>query len=146
MSRLAAVTGGTGFLGRYVVSALAAAGWRVRILARRRADHPQLSGLSLEVVAGDLSDRRALCELSDGAEVIIHAAGLVKARTARAFQDVNIGGTANLAAAVKHGGAAARVLLVSSMAAREPQLSDYARTKRLSEEALAAGLGPRSDW
>lgn len=146
MSRLAAVTGGTGFLGRYVVSALAAAGWRVRILARGNADHPQLSELRLESVRGDLSDRRALGELVEGAEVVIHVAGLIRARTAGDFRQVNVGGTANLAAAVRDRGAGARVLMVSSIAAREPQLSAYAQTKRAGEEQLTALLGTRSDW
>lgn len=146
MPRLAAVTGGTGFLGRYVVSALAAAGWRVRVLARRPIAHPQLAELRLEAVAGDLSDRRALSELVDGADVVIHVAGLIKARSAAAFRDVNVGGTGNVAAAIKDRGTAARVLMVSSIAAREPQLSAYARTKRAGEELLADVLGPRSNW
>lgn len=146
MPRLAAVTGGTGFLGRYVVSALATAGWRVRILARRPIDHPQLAELKLEAVAGDLADRRALRELVDGADAVIHVAGLIRARSAAAFRDVNVGGTINLAAAIKDGGAAARILMVSSIAAREPQLSAYAQTKRTGEESLADVLGPRSDW
>jgi nucleoside-diphosphate-sugar epimerase len=143
---LAAVTGGTGFLGRYVVSALAAAGWRVRLLARKRAGHPQLAGLDLQVIAGDLSDGRALRELVAGAEVVIHVAGLIKARTAAEFREVNVGGSANLAAAVKDRGAGARVLMVSSIAAREPRLSTYAQTKREGEEQLTAVLGARSDW
>jgi 2-alkyl-3-oxoalkanoate reductase len=146
MPRLVAITGGTGFLGRYVVSALAAAGWRVRILARKRADHPQLAELKLEAVSGDLSDRRALSELVDGADLVIHAAGLIKARTATAFRDVNVGGTVNLVSVVKNLRKATRVLMVSSIAAREPHVSAYAQTKRAGEEMLAAVLGPRSDW
>jgi 2-alkyl-3-oxoalkanoate reductase len=146
MPRLAAVTGGTGFLGRYVVSALAAAGWHVRILARKRVDHPQLAELRLEAVSGDLSDKRALCALVDGADVVIHAAGLIKARTATAFREVNVDGSVNLASAVKNLGRGTRVLMVSSIAAREPQVSAYAQTKRAGEEMLAVVLGPRSDW
>ena len=146
MPRLAAVTGGTGFLGRYVVSTLAAAGWHVRVLARKPADHPQLAGLRLETVRGDLSQGRALRELVDGVDVVIHVAGLIKARTAGAFQEVNVGGTVNLASAVKDRGARCRLVMVSSIAAREPQLSDYARTKRAGEEALAGVLGSRSEW
>lgn len=146
MARLAAVTGATGFLGRYLVGALASAGWRVRILARRRPDHPQLAHLELEVVCGDLSDRRALRELVDGADTVIHAAGLIKAPSGAAFQQVNVGGTVNLANAIKDVREVGRVLLVSSMAAREPQLSAYARSKRAGEDALAALLGPHYNW
>jgi len=128
MSRIVAITGATGFLGRYIVRAFADSGWRVRILARQPIDHPQLVGLQLEVVLGDLSNQQALRTLVDGADVIVHAAGLIKARTPAAFEAVNVGGTANLAHAIEERGSIARVLLVSSMAAREPELSTYART------------------
>lgn len=145
MARLAAVTGATGFLGRHLVSALAGAGWRVRILARRSPDHPQLDGIALETVPGDLSDRRALCTLVDGADVVVHAAGLIRARNAAAFRRVNVDGTAHLARVIRENGRSLRVLLVSSIAAREPQLSAYARTKRAGEAALLSALGG-FDW
>jgi 2-alkyl-3-oxoalkanoate reductase len=143
MSRFVAITGATGFLGRYIVRAFADSGWRVRILARQPIDHPQLAGLQLEVVSGDLSNQQALRELVDGADVIVHAAGLIKARTPAAFEAVNVGGTANLARAIEERGVIARVLLVSSMAAREPELSTYARTKRAAEQLLMAALNRR---
>jgi nucleoside-diphosphate-sugar epimerase len=145
MNRLVAITGATGFFGRYIVAAFAARGWRVRILARQPVDHPQLAGLPLDVVLGDLSDRQALRTLVDGADVIVHAAGLIKARTAAAFEAVNIRGTANLARAIEERQVTARVLLVSSMAAREPELSTYARTKRAAEQLLMAVLSRRCD-
>lgn len=146
MSRLVAITGATGFLGRYIVSAFATGGWRVRILARQPIDHPQLAGLQLDVVSGDLSNKQALGALVDGADAIVHAAGLIKASSAAAFEAVNVYGTANLARAIEERGVAARVLLVSSMAAREPRLSSYARTKRAAEELLMTVLSPRCDW
>jgi nucleoside-diphosphate-sugar epimerase len=143
MSRVVAITGATGFLGRYIVRAFAGSGWRVRILARQPIDHPQLADLQLEVVLGDLSNRQALRALVDGADVIVHAAGLIKARTPAAFEAVNVGGTANLAHAIEERGSIARVLLVSSMAAREPELSTYARTKRAAEQLLRTLLNRR---
>jgi len=146
MSRLVAITGGTGFFGRYIATALATGSWRLRILARQPVAHPQLAGLQMEVVLGDLSDRRALRALVDGADTIIHAAGLIKASSAAAFEAVNVQGTANLARAIDERKVTARVLLVSSMAAREPQLSAYARTKRAAENVLMAVLSRRCDW
>jgi 2-alkyl-3-oxoalkanoate reductase len=146
MSRLAAVTGATGFLGRYVVRALAASGWRVRLLARRPVDHPQLADLELEIVRGDLADGRALRALVEGADAVVHAAGLIKARSAADFRAVNVAGASELAAAIRDAAPAARVLMVSTLAAREPHLSHYARTKRAGEEMLIGGLGRRSAW
>jgi len=144
MSRLAAITGATGFLGRYIVRAVAARGWRVRVLARQRIDHPQFTGLEFDAVPGDLSDPQALRTLVDGADVIIHAAGLIKARSAAAFEAVNVVGTGNLAQAIAQSGSSPRVLLVSSMAAREPALSSYARTKRAAEQSLSTTLHRRA--
>lgn len=146
MTRLAAVTGATGFLGRYIVRALTLAGWRVRILTRQRIDHPQLCGLKLEAVVGDLSNRRVLRALVDGADAVIHAAGLIKARTATDFWAVNVGGTANLAMAITDGKPVSRVLMVSSIAARERHLSTYAQTKRTGEEVLTSIIRHRSAW
>ena len=139
-----AVTGGTGFLGRYIVRALAARGHRPRLLCRHRPVHPQLADLDFEVVAGDLDDRAALDRLLSGADAIVHAAGLVAARTRATFNAVNVAGTAGIAEAAKRTGA--RFILMSSMAARAPHLSDYARSKADGEAIAESILGPPRDW
>jgi nucleoside-diphosphate-sugar epimerase len=141
---VAAVTGGTGFLGRTIVAVLAAAGWKVRLLTRRAPLHPLLSEIPLELVIGDLGDSDALRRLVAGASVVIHAAGLVKARSAGDFFEVNAAGTRRLAEAVAQYAVAARFVLISSQAARQPHLSAYAASKRAGEDAAAAVLGSLS--
>jgi len=146
MKGLVAVTGATGFLGRYIVRTLIQQGWRVRILARHYPVHEQFSDLEFEAIPGDLSDDGALCALVHNADWVVHAAGLIKARDARAFQAVNVQGTANLVAAINAGVTRSRLLLVSSMAAREAHLSPYAATKRAAEEVVRTSLGPKHQW
>lgn len=140
--RLAAVTGATGFLGRRLVRSLADDGWEVRVLARRDPIHSGWRGLEPEVVIGDLADRAALERLCRGAAVLVHAAGLIKARSAAAFAAVNEAGARRAAAAADRAGVG-HMLLVSSLAAREPRLSDYAASKRAGEAAATAILGER---
>lgn len=140
MARLAAVTGATGFLGRQIVRALADSGWRVRILSRRDPIDPLWRGIDLEVVPGDLRDEAALARLCAGADVVIHTAGLVKARDRAAFDAVNVEGARRVAQAavgVPH------VVLVSSLSAREPSLSHYSASKHAGELAMAEVLGAR---
>lgn len=142
---LAALTGGTGFLGRHVVRALVGAGWRVRLLARRDPFHPQLADLSVEVVLGDLDDVGALDRLVDGADAVIHAAGAIKARNPAQFVRVNAEGSARLAARLAATAPRARFVLVSSLAARAPELSPYAATKRAGE-AHATTAASGASW
>ncbi|MEM7270771.1 MAG: SDR family NAD(P)-dependent oxidoreductase [Pseudomonadota bacterium] len=133
MSRLAAVTGGSGFLGRHVIRALAEAGWRVRILSRREPDLPELADISFEVVRGALEDEPSLAALTADADAVIHIAGLVKARDKAAFFEANEAGAGRVAKAAASGG---RFILISSMAAREPRLSAYAASKLAGETAV----------
>lgn len=142
MRPLAALTGGTGFLGRHTIRALHDAGWDVRILARRTPDLPELSDLTCEVVKGDLANAAALRALCDCAHAVIHIAGVVKARDRAAFMAANATGTAAVAAAWREAAPGAHFVHVSSMAARAPHLSDYAASKRAGEDALA---GP-GEW
>ncbi len=141
---VAALTGGTGFFGRYIAQALAAAGWRVRLLTRSAPIHPQLAAIPLELVLGDLGDRIALSRLVSGARVVIHAAGLVKARSEACFFTVNRDGARNLAESVARQAEPPRFIMISSLAARAPALSAYAASKRTGEEAIAGTLGSLS--
>lgn len=142
MSRpLAALTGGTGFLGRAVTVALDRAGWQVRLLVRRYPVHEQLRDVDVELVPGGLEDEAALRQLVRGAELVVHAAGLTKAVDRAQFFAVNAGGSARLAAAIRQAAPGARTIALSSLAARVPSLSAYAASKQAGEAAmLGAGL------
>ena len=135
-----ALTGGTGFLGPHIAEALKSAGWRVRYLSRRaRAGLPPGDA----AVQGGLDDTAALDALLDGADLLVHAAGAIKAASDAEFFRVNRDGSRNLAAAVKRQGRELPVVVVSSLAAREPGLSAYAASKRAGEDAFVdAGLAP----
>ena len=87
MGRLVAVTGATGFVGPHLVAALARRGWKIRLLVRRWSPLPSLAGVEADLVLGDLSDEAALKRLVAGADTVIHAAGLIKARQPSGFHD-----------------------------------------------------------
>ena len=138
MTKLVAVTGVTGFVGPHLVAALARRGFRLRLLVRRWSPLPSLEDVAADMVLGDLSDEAALKRLVSGADAVVHAAGLIKARRPSDFMTVNRDGTALLSALAPD----ARFLLLSSLAAREPQLSPYAASKRAAEEVVAGRSGP----
>jgi len=143
--RRAALTGATGFLGLHLLPALLQADFQVRILARGEPPAGPWDGLPFETVRGGLEDPDALAELVRDADLVVHAAGLIKARKPAAFFAVNRDGTAALAAATRRVAPKARFLFVSSLAAREPQLSDYAASKRQAEAAAQAAFADAPD-
>jgi 2-alkyl-3-oxoalkanoate reductase len=138
MAKLVAITGATGFVGPHLVAALARHGWTFRLLLRRWTPLPSLPGVEAEVVWGDLADEASLKRLVAGADAVVHAAGLIKARQAIDFDRVNRDGTARLSALAPD----IPFLLLSSLAAREPQLSPYAASKRAAEEVVVRRSGP----
>jgi nucleoside-diphosphate-sugar epimerase len=138
MTRLVAVTGATGFIGPTLVSALTRRGFKLRLLVRRWSPLPSLAGVKAELVLGDLMDEGALKRLVEGADAVVHAAGLIKARRASDFMMVNRDGTALLSAFTPD----IRLVLLSSLAAREPHLSPYAASKRAAEEVVSGRSGP----
>lgn len=141
----AAITGGTGFLGRFIVAALHRAGFTLRMLVRQDPVHPLLADVRPELVLGDLRDAAALARLVAGADVVIHAAGLIKARDRAGFFAVNEGGSALVGHAVATHAPGARLLVISSQAATQPHLSHYAASKRAGEGAAIGAYGG-GDW
>jgi nucleoside-diphosphate-sugar epimerase len=132
-----AVTGGTGFVGRALIDRALAEGCEVRALARKQ----QPERRDVEWIAGDLDDTAALAKLTAGAEAVIHVAGLVNA-DAEAFERCNVAGTlAVIEAAIAAG--VPRLVLVSSLSAREPELSAYGASKLRAEKLVAASA---LDW
>lgn len=140
---LVALTGATGFIGQRLVPLLAADGWQVRLLLRRDPVRSEWRGVQPQVVAGDLGDAVALRQLVEGADAVVHVAGLIKATRRRHYYRINHEGSVALADAVLAAAPAARFLHVSTIAAREPGLSHYAGSKRAGEDAVLERLGQR---
>src|SRR5256885_11407450 len=138
------VTGGTGYLGRAVVRALAARGHAVVVFARGATR----SGLPGTLVDGDVRDRAALERAAAGCDALRHSAALVSIwRRRRAdFDDVNVGGLRNaMAVAAAH--KIPRVLYTSSFVALPPhggttpiEANDYQRTKLAADRAADAAV------
>ncbi len=140
---LVAVTGASGFIGRHLVAELLDAGFAVRALMRRQPDDPLVESADLEVISGGLEDAPALTRLVSGVDAVVHLAGVIKAGSRQAYLSVNRDGTERLAAQVRDAAPEAHFLHVSSLAAREPQLSDHAASKRAGEGAARSVLGDR---
>lgn len=136
--RVLAMTGATGFVGGATMRQATAAGWHVRALTRR----PQPARDGVTWIAGALDRPDALTEMAAGSDVVMHIAGVVNVPTRAAFEAGNATATAHVIDAARNAGVT-RFVHVSSLAAREPALSDYGWSKEGAEAAVtASGL----DW
>jgi dihydroflavonol-4-reductase len=149
----ALVTGATGFVGAAVARALDAAGWQVRVLARRGSERSNLGALAVEVVEGDLTDVSSLEPALAGCEGLFHVAADYRlgARDPTPLYRTNVEGTRNILNAARTANVA-RIVYTSSVATigippdgspgdeRTPvtlnnMIGHYKRSKFLAEEA-----------
>ncbi|SEL63099.1 NAD-dependent epimerase/dehydratase family protein [Nitrosovibrio tenuis] len=130
--QLVAVTGATGFIGRILLQSLIKEGWKVRALTRRH----QTDNESTQWVKGDLDDLDALRALVKDVSAVVHCAGQVRGNSLQDFVHTNVAGTRNLVSTSIQQDSPPRFLLISSLAAREPELSWYATSKRMAEQLV----------
>ncbi|MGL6196761.1 MAG: NAD-dependent epimerase/dehydratase family protein [Thermoguttaceae bacterium] len=92
------VTGGGGFLGRYIVEMLLQRGDEVRIFGR--GAYPELEQLGAEIFKGDVRDKKSVSAACEGIECVFHTAALpgIQCRW-EPFFAVNVFGTMNILAA-----------------------------------------------
>lgn len=131
--RTLAVTGGTGFMGAHLLRIAREQGYELRALTR--GWRPPEDGI--EWVEGALDRPDSLLKLCTGADAIVHIAGLINAPDRAGFDAVNVGGTAAMIDSARKAGVK-RFIHISSLAAREPELSDYGWSKAKSERLVAA--------
>lgn len=105
------------------------------MLVRNPSQASHLLALGCELVPGDLHDPDALRQLVAATRALLHCAGAVRGRDYADFARTNVEGTAQLLAALPTQNAPVLVML-SSLAAREPQLSWYSRSKSEAEQLL----------
>ncbi|CAO4165423.1 NAD-dependent epimerase/dehydratase family protein [Methylorubrum populi] len=154
--KLIALTGATGFIGRHLLRALSARGYRVRVLLRRPVEVPE--GASGAVV-GDLARPMNMAAALTGVDAVVHSAGLAHAMSGAPeddFRSSNTEATRHLAEAAQRAKVGRFVFLSSIRAQSGPSATipvsetdapaptdAYGRSKLAAEQALAEiGL----DW
>lgn len=138
MSAVLAITGGTGFVGQAVLETALSQGHTVRALTRREQEPRD----GVHWVRGTLSDPDALEELVSGADAVIHIAGLTNTPDITEFETANVAGTQKVLNAADKA-RIKRLVLVSSLSAREPKLSAYGASKARAETLVEAS---KLDW
>src|SRR5687768_7708179 len=125
-ARSVLVTGASGFIGSHLVRRVSARGCQVTCFVRGIRGANPLTSAGAQQITGDVTDRasvaRALAAAS--ADIVFHAAGLVRAVRARDFGRVNEAGVENVAAACAERPNPPVLVVISSLAAAGPCLAD----------------------
>jgi uncharacterized protein YbjT (DUF2867 family) len=129
-----AITGGTGFIGRYLAQRLATEGHEVVLLARNERDNA-INASRMRFVAGDLSNVTVLAEAFSGCHAVAHCAGINREVGAQTYQRVHVDATHNVVAAAKQAGVR-KLVLMSFLRARANCGSPYHESKWAAEEIV----------
>jgi NADH dehydrogenase len=136
--RLATVFGGSGFIGRHVVRALAREGWRVRVAVRR----PDLAGFlrplgavgQIEAVQANLRYPESVRAAIEGADAVVNAAGVKRQSGRQTYQAVHVLGAGEIARAAATLSVGALVH-ISGIGADAASSNPYIASKGLGEAA-----------
>lgn len=135
----ALVTGANGFLGSHLTEFLLERGWRVRCLVRETSDLRWLPRDRVELVFGEVTRPETLAPAVQGAEVVFHTAGVVRAPRPADYDRVNEFGAGNMArAAASAENRPRRLVLVSSLAAGGPSPRGHPRDENMADKPLGA--------
>ncbi len=112
-----ALTGGTGFIGRYLARQLREADHEVVAVVRNPAKAASLSALGVDLVPGDVTSRSSMVKAFEGADGVFHVAGWYKVGSSDPEQGwaVNVQGTRNALDAARDAGVP-RVVYTSTVA------------------------------
>ena len=109
------VTGANGFLSGHIINELLKCGYSVRAMMRAGAKAPALTGLDVEVIYGNITDKSAIEKAVTGCEIVIHAAADTNQsyRKIEDYYPANVEATANIIEAMSDSGCK-RLIFVSS--------------------------------
>lgn len=136
--KLVTVFGGSGFLGRHVVRALANRGYNVRVAVRR----PDLAGHlkpignvgQVQLVQANLRYRRSVDAAVQGADVVINLVSVLQSFGRQTFDAVNVFGARAVAEAARKSGA--RLIHISAIGSDTESTSEYGATKGDGEKVV----------
>lgn len=137
--RIVTVLGGTGFLGRRVVAALAERSATVRVAVRHPEGAPPAGSDRVSAVRADVHDPALIAAAVEGASAVVNCVSLyVESRTAT-FQSVHVDGAEEVARQAAAAGVG-RLVHISGIGADRRSGSAYVRARGLGEERVRAAF------
>ena len=140
---VATVFGGSGFLGRYVVKRLAAAGHIVRIAVRDTEGamflRPMGRVAQIVPIYASLAHEATIAKAVEGADLVVNLIGILAERRAGDFQRIQAEGAGRIASLAAAAGVS-RMVQVSAIGADAGSPSVYAKTKAAGEAAVLAAM------
>ncbi len=148
------ITGATGFVGSFLTEALVQKKHKVRCLVRKESNLRWIADLDVDCFYGSLYDKESLRRGIDGCDLIIHIAGVTKARTQADYMKANFEGTKNLVdVCVENSKKIKKFINISSQTVAGPSptiipidetytpnpLTYYGKSKLAAEEYVIAG-------
>jgi len=141
--KIISIVGGSGFLGRHAVAALARAGWRIRIICRR----PDLAGFlqplgdagQIAFVQANIRDRASLARAIEGSYAVINLCGILSGRGKQTFEAVHVQGAQALAQTASEA-SVEKFVHVSAIGADAGSPSAYGRSKAEGERRVRAAF------
>jgi NADH dehydrogenase len=138
-SGIVTVFGGSGFVGRHTVRALAKDGWRVRAASRR----PDLAGYlqpmgdvgQIQPVQANLRYSESVRQAAEGAHAVVNAVGILAPTGRQTFKAIHVAGARAVAKAAREAGVK-RLVHVSAIGADPKSRASYGRTKAAGETAV----------
>ena len=141
--QLVTVFGGSGFVGRHTVRALARSGWRVRAAVRRPdlAGHLQPMGNvgQIHAVQANVRYPDSVAAAVQGADAVINLVGILAPTGRQSFDAVHLKGAKAIAKASAQAGVS-RLVHMSALGADPNSNSDYAKSKGRAEQAVLAAF------
>ncbi|MSP95166.1 MAG: complex I NDUFA9 subunit family protein [Alphaproteobacteria bacterium] len=138
-TKLAVVYGGSGFLGRHIVRALANDGWRIRVAVR----HPNTAHFlkpmgrvgSIQIVKTNINNDASVEAAMHGADAVINLVGILVPGGSQRFDAIHIEGARRIARLAAAQGVA-RLVHISALGAAKDSTARYFRTKAEGEAAV----------
>ena len=138
-NEIVTVFGGSGFLGRHTVRALAKAGWRIRVAVRRPNEahflRPMGSVGQIELVQANIRDAASVARALANADAVVDLVGILCASGKQTFDAIHAKGAETIAEAAKAEGIT-QAIFVSAIGADVLSPSRYGRTKADGEKAF----------
>ncbi len=135
------LTGASGFIGTHLQHELLARGHTLTALVRPGSRRRQRILSEVEICSAAFDDRTAIEQALRDCDLVIYCAGSVRGRCRDDFDPANVDGVSALGNAAVRTMAHPRLLLMSSLAATRPHLSDYAASKRAGETVVESIAG-----